>query len=82
MKQKNVKKQFWLLGLLILFCMLVYSCLHDDWGTDTLSKDRVVLGSNRELTTSEAERWYNATNPPIATVRALSPTGEIQTKPK
>lgn len=30
MKQKNVKKQFWLLGLLILFCMLVYSCLHDD----------------------------------------------------
>lgn len=82
MRQKKLEKHCWLLTLLVLFCLLVYSCLQDDWGADTLSKDRVILGSNKELTSSEAERWYNATNPSMATVRALSSTNEIQTKPK
>lgn len=80
MKQRNAKKHFWLLGSLILFCMLVYSCLHDDWGADTV--DGVTLGNNKELTASEAERWYNATNQPVATVRAFAPTDVIATKPQ
>lgn len=80
MKLKNARIHFLPFGLLVLFCLLVYSCLHDEWGADTI--DGITLGNNKELTASEAERWYNGTNQSIATVRALNSTDVIATKPR
>lgn len=82
MRRKTRKSRFWLLGVCVLFCLLVYSCLQNEWLLDYETTDKVVAGNNKELTASKAEQWYNATNLPVATVRSLSSESEILTKPK
>lgn len=82
MKRKMQKKGFYLWGAVAFLCLLVYSCLPDEWSLDAGTTDKVVLGNNKELTASEAEQWYADNNLPVATVRSLSSEDEILTKPK
>lgn len=82
MKRKMRKGHLRLSLLLMLFCLLIYSCLQDDWISDAGMVNKVIKGNNKELTVVEAEQWYNATNLPVASVRSMNSESEILTKPK
>lgn len=79
MKRKTQKRKLGIIGVLIFFSLIVYSCWQDE-SSSNLS-DEIIVGGNKELTIAEAEKWYNATNPSATTVRSLSTGGRIPTKP-
>lgn len=80
MKKERLKEKIYLWCGSLVFCLVVYSCLHDDWKFDQNGK--VVSGKNKELTIATARAWYEANNKPVAVTRSAVTDFEILTKPR
>lgn len=81
MRKERFKRRVCSFGGFLLLCLVLYSCLQDDWSLDPGgTTTKVVEGKNRELTITVARSWYEANQAPVVSTRSVVTHFELLTK--
>lgn len=81
MRKKEFKRIVCYSGGFLLLCLLLYSCLQDEWKSESNSTTgKIIEGQNRELTISVARSWYEANQAPVVATRSVVTNFELMTK--
>jgi len=82
MRKEKIKRGIWHLGSFLLLGVLLYSCLQDDWMTNSgRKKNGVIKGKNHDLTVAVARNWYESINQtPMVTTRSAVTNFELVSK--
>ena len=85
MKIRQKKRTIRYSGIILFFILLLYSCLHDEFGVETYHENHIgrvfTRRTNKELTIEKARTWYESTQSPIVSTRSASTSFELLTKP-
>ena len=85
MKIRQKKRMIRYSGIILFFILLLYSCLHDEFGVETYHENHIgrvfTRRTNKELTIEKARTWYESTQSPIVSTRSASTSFELLTKP-
>lgn len=81
MRKERFKRRVCSFGGFLLLCLVLYSCLQDDWSLDPGgTTTKVVEGKNRELTITVARSWYEANQAPVVSTHSVVTHFELLTK--
>ena len=68
MKTKRIKRPVCYLVGLLVFGLMLYSCLQDETDLDSReTTGKIIKGKNRELSIDVARSWYEAHQTPVVT---------------
>jgi len=81
MKTKRIKRPVCYLVGLLVFGLMLYSCLQDETDLDSReTTGKIIKGKNRELSIDVARSWYEAHQTPVVTTRSVATHFELMTK--
>lgn len=81
MRKEKFKRRVCYFSSFLLLCLVLYSCLQDEWCLDSDgTAGKVVEGKNRELTIAIARSWYEANQAPVVATRSVVTHFELMTK--
>ena len=81
MRKKRFKRKVCYFSSFLILCLVLYSCLQDEWDIDSHeTADQVVEGKNRELTVGVARSWYETSQAPVVATRSVVTNFELMTK--
>ena len=81
MKTKRIKRSVCYLVVLLIFGLILYSCLQDETDLDSQeTTGKIIKGKNRELSIDVARSWYEAHQTPVVTTRSVVTHFELMTK--
>ncbi|WP_347073580.1 hypothetical protein [Bacteroides thetaiotaomicron] len=81
MRKERFKRKVCYFSSFLILCLVLYSCLQDEWDIDSHeTADQVVEGKNRELTVGVARSWYETSQAPVVATRSVVTNFELMTK--
>lgn len=81
MRKERFKRKVCYFSSFLVLCLVLYSCLQDEWDIDSHeTADQVVEGKNRELTVGVARSWYETGQAPVVATRSVVTNFELMTK--
>lgn len=81
MRKERFKRKVCYFSSFLVLCLVLYSCLQDEWDIDSHeTAGQVVEGKNRELTVGVARSWYETSQAPVVATRSVVTNFELMTK--